>query len=630
MSGRITRRDFAQATLLGTGAVLLDMQAPIAFADEVVQARVGPDWYGYGGVGDYAASHGNTPDLVNAAHSIRDDQQADDPADTIDTGEEYDLVIVGAGMAGLGAAYEYSKRAQSGSRCLIIDNHPVFGGESKRNEFDVDGDWLIGPQGANGFSVPNTREDRESYKDIPDLRYMRELGIPLDFDYGVPQQANGRIRLARDNYGYQYWQEEITSVAHYFRGTGPQGNWVLDPIVNAYRDLPGSEASSRDLFRWRAHEFETPSALDDERWLDTMTYKQFLEDELELAPEVTRWADRIVTGSAGFGCDVISAYGAMRLGLPVRGERREYDSWTRHSFPGGNDGFSRYFVKKFMPRAIRGTDDFDGIMNGGIDFAALDQPGEAMRMRLGATVNRVRHDGPPETAGHVIVSYIQNGTHHRLKAKRVVMACGGWINKYVVHDLPDQHRTAYESFVHAPFLVANVAVRNWRFVERLGTGACMWSDGEFGNSCNIRLPMHTGSYRPQIHPDRPALLTFYVPFYYPGEPAAAQGIAGRWELFSTSYAEFERRIQLQMNELFAATGFDWQSDVAGIVLNRWGHAYMTPQPGFFFSRDSQPTAAEIVARPFGRIAIAHSELEGIQHWGPAADRGKRAIEALFS
>ena len=57
------------------------------------------------------------------AHNIRDGIIN---AGTINPGttEEYDLVIVGAGMAGLGAALEYSKKRQQGQSCLLLDNHP--------------------------------------------------------------------------------------------------------------------------------------------------------------------------------------------------------------------------------------------------------------------------------------------------------------------------------------------------------------------------------------------------------------------------------------------------------------------------------------------------------------------------
>lgn len=54
---------------------------------------------------------------------------------SIETGEEYDLVIVGGGISGLVAAYFYRKQAGASARVLILDNHDDFGGHAKRNEF---------------------------------------------------------------------------------------------------------------------------------------------------------------------------------------------------------------------------------------------------------------------------------------------------------------------------------------------------------------------------------------------------------------------------------------------------------------------------------------------------------------
>ena len=45
--------------------------------------------------------------------------------------------IVGGGFAGLMAAHTFNRDGQG--TCLLLDNHPIFGGEAKENEFDVDG-----------------------------------------------------------------------------------------------------------------------------------------------------------------------------------------------------------------------------------------------------------------------------------------------------------------------------------------------------------------------------------------------------------------------------------------------------------------------------------------------------------
>ena len=148
----ITRRDFVNGVAIGFGAVLLG-GAATGHAQQVAPTpAVSPDedWYGFGGVGDYRLSHGNTPQAMAEAHRIRDGIGSSGLADPVST-EEYDLVIIGGGMAGLGAALEYMKQRREGQSCLLLDNHPIFGGESKENEFNVNGTRLIAPQGANGF-----------------------------------------------------------------------------------------------------------------------------------------------------------------------------------------------------------------------------------------------------------------------------------------------------------------------------------------------------------------------------------------------------------------------------------------------------------------------------------------------
>ena len=66
------------------------------------------------------------------AHGFRDGETWD----AVETGErDYDLVIVGAGISGLAAAYFYRKQNGPDSRILLLDNHDDFGGHAKRNEF---------------------------------------------------------------------------------------------------------------------------------------------------------------------------------------------------------------------------------------------------------------------------------------------------------------------------------------------------------------------------------------------------------------------------------------------------------------------------------------------------------------
>jgi len=215
-----------------------------------------------------------------------------------------------------------------------------------------------------------------------------------------------------------------------------------------------------------------------------------------------------------------------------------------------------------------------------------------------------------------------------VQARAVVMATGSWVSRHVVRDLPTAHREAMAQFHHSAVLVANVALTHWRFLYKLGITACRYFDG-FGFSCNIRQPMLVGDDRPPLDPDKPIVLTFYVPFFYPGRPLHEQGVAGRLELITTPYADYERQIRQQMTVLFGSAGFDARRDIAGIVLNRWGHAYVNPQPGFYFGAGAMPAPRDVVRQRHGRIAFGHSELEGHQNWPGAVRNGARAARQVL-
>jgi len=97
-----------------------------------------------------------------------------------------------------------------------------------------------------------------------------------------------------------------------------------------------------------------------------------------------------------------------------------------------------------------------------------------------------------------------------------------------------------------------------------------------------------------------------------------------------SFRDYERQIRDQMTAMFSGYGFDAQRDIAGIILNRWGHAYLSPQPGFFFGLNGQPAPREILRRePFGRIAFANSDLAGAMDHRYSILEAKRAVSLLL-
>src|SRR5437762_10250020 len=173
-------------------------------------------------------------------------------------------------------------------------------------------------------------------------------------------------------------------------------------------------------------------------------------------------------------------------------------------FPGGNSGMIRLFVKTLIPASIEGPRTMAAVHNNPVNFAALDQPDQPVRIRLESTAVRVEHMGEPSKADFVSVMYLKGGKIFRVKAKTVVMAGGGWMAKHVVRDLDESRRRSYDQFFYSPYMTANVAVRNWRFLYDLGISSAAWFEG-FGRYVNVRKQALFGVDLPEVGPDLPTV-----------------------------------------------------------------------------------------------------------------------------
>ncbi|HVW70478.1 MAG TPA: NAD(P)-binding protein [Steroidobacteraceae bacterium] len=615
----ITRRDFVGGALIGAGAALLSARSP-------AEARkLGAAWNGYAGVGDYAVSNGTTAEVMGSAHKIRDHAYDGDLPDVVDTREEYDVVIVGGGFSGLAALYELRKlRGQS--TALLLDNYPIFGGFAKSNEFAVDGYRIAGPQASINFFLPNGPGA------LPDVvaEYWDALGIPWSFDFMEPSGASPGMVFPKATSGPLYYGEQCGSFGYYFDNALTQGKgvWVKDIWANDLKHAPMPEPLKRGLLALRDRRLQVKPQEDQDAWLDRISFAELVTREMGLSPDVLSYMAPIM-GTSG-PSPQSSAYvwrGFPGVGRFAEGSQGSEIAKRWVSFPGGNAVLLRHFVKALFPDAIRGPRSFEAIATGSVNPAALDQGGKKLRMRLSATAIRVSHEGDPRVAERVAIVYEKGGRLYRVRAKSAVLAIGSWVSKHIVRDLPESHQSAARQFLYSPTLMVNVALRNWRFLDKLGISTARWFDG-FGFYATIRQPMVIGPRAAPFHPDKPIVMTFYVPIQRTDLPLEAQGPAGRAQLYGTSYAEYEQRITAQMQKMFAAGGFDARRDVAGIVLNRWGHSLMSPPPGFYFGKDGKPAPREVFRQRFGRISFGNSELGNIR-WEGATIEGKRALTQIL-
>jgi spermidine dehydrogenase len=629
----ITRRDFIGGTLIGSGAALLAAKAPGLVSGAQAQTISAPltgldkSWTGPGGVGDYAGANGNTHDVVNAAHTFRNGDFDLRVRSATKTGEHYDVVVVGAGFAGCTAAYTYLKERPN-AEVLIFDNHAIFGGEARHNEFEVDGYRLWGPQGSTGAVWPP-----EGAKKIGMYSPMwDELGLPSEFEW---QEASGTdLKIPFDAYTPMHLSWEAADLGWFHDGH----EMAVNPWSNRFRDVPIDDKTKNDLI-WMEVYRQPPEREDWAEWLDSMTYKEFLVNEMGIDNDaIHEYLNPFAAAmGCGLGTDAISAYQAFNFVQPgvtqygrMLGAGDATDYVHLASFPGGNTGILRHLVHRMIPDAFGDARTLTEIISNPVNWEALDRPGQPARMRLSSLVVNVRHDGSAGSADRVLVTYLKDGVMRQITADRVVMCGQQHMNKRVVTDLPPDYKQAMDQFMHAPMMIINVALRNWKFMDKLGVASVRWFGDDLGWFTTLRKQMILDGEEPMpLDPSKPTVLTMYNSFCLPGLPVDQQTVTARMKMFTMSYAAIEKGVRDQFTKMFGAAGFDADRDIAGITVNRQGHAYVVTPPGFFFGKDGRPPPSDIIRKPHGRIFFAHSELLGYQMWEGAVHEGERAAQQLL-
>jgi spermidine dehydrogenase len=616
----ISRRDFLNATLLASGSALLAARSPgELWAETSPPPNPAPDdWTGYGGIGDYAGSNGNTRSVLEAGHRIRDGEFETLPAHVVETGESYDCVVVGGGISGLAAALILEQTGK-GKTCLVLDNHPIFGGEAKRNEFLIDGHRLMANQGSALFQI--------TYPASFITRFYESIGLNAPrLEYQKWAGPEPEIPLART----PYLGSEPYGLYFGAKFGHSPGIWVTDPWKRKLEGAPIPAKAREELLRYQSPDparEQIPSYRGDavSRRLDQITLEEHLMERHQISRETVR-TFLFDEGSAfGLGPDALSAYTAYAF--DALGAFAEDGT---EMFPDGNSGIARLIVKTLIPDAIPGERSLENICRNPLNFSVLDRPGSPTRIRLDSTAVWVRHEGDPAKSGWVTVAYTRGGTTYRVQARSAVMAGGSWTTRHIVRDLPEDRKEAYSQFYRSPCMIANVAVRHWRFLYKLGISGCQWFDG-LGSYLQVRKLALCGADSPTVGPDSPVVLTIKVLYPFPGESTEQQGHRGRGEMIATPFREYERQIRSQLSEMFAPSGFDAARDIAGIILNRWGHAYASPAPGFYFGREGKPAPGELLrAAPFGRIAFANVDLSGMPDHKSSIIEAQRAVEQLLN
>ncbi len=628
MHRKITRRDFLNGVSFAVGASLLSANPLWLEAFGVPQSPFAPEkdpnYYPPAKTGMRGSHDGSW----EVAHALRDGAEWPDP---IADNESYDLIVVGAGISGLAAAYFYRKSAGTNARILLLDNHDDFGGHAKRNEFHAGNRLLLGYGGTQSIEAP-AHYSKEA------IGLLKELGIDVQRFYKYyDRKLYDSMKLGEST----FFDSETFAVD---RLVPEAGLHYFGPTFTAETaaQLPIAEAAQHDIIRLQETAVDyfpglTPGQK--RAKLVKISYKDFLLQYVKVHPDVVKIYQTSPHDLYGVGVDAVSAYDCAGYGYPgFKGmtlpkrhreeDQEEAEPYIFH-FPDGNASIARMLVRSLAPEVLPGN-TMEDIVTARADYARLDDPDSRVRIRLNSTAVRARHLGDPASAKEVEVTYVRGGQAHRVRAANCVLACYNMVIPYLCPEMPEKQKAALAYCVKIPLVYTNVQISNWKSFQKLGISG-IYAPGAYFSNVTLDFPVSMGDYHFPSSPDESCLLHLLRTPCKPGLPCKDQYRAGRYELFSTSFETFERNVRDQLGRILSAGGFDPAHDIQAITVNRWPHGYAYEYNDLFepLDRPASDRPCVIGRQPFGRIHIANSDADGHAYTNIAIDQGYRAVSEII-
>src|SRR5580704_12160589 len=639
MDRGITRRDFLNGVALTVGAAILPCDLFSAL-DIPPGPEKSPSYYPPALTG----LRGSHPGSFEVAHSLRDGTFWKQAGTPVDTGEKYDLVIVGGGISGLSAAHFFRKVAGPKSRVLIIENHDDFGGHAKRNEFQSPKHTMLGFGGT--FSIESPAPYSAVSKGLIEelgidvSSYSRYVKRDLYRSFGLAP----KIFLDKETFGADALA--VNPIPHV--GGESENDLVRSHALEAFlKEAPLSDQAKADYARLLTDKKDyLPGLSSDEKKarLARMSYISFLADHAKVGPEVVKLLQPMPQPLFGVGFDAVSAQDAWGLGAPGfegmnlapgpgKGMNRdaipneEAEKYFFH-FPDGNASIARLLVRKLIPDVLSGNSATDVVL-AKANYSKLDSAASPVKIRLNSTAVRVKHVGDAAAAKEVEVAYARGGKVYTAKAKNCILACWHVVIPYICEELPQKQRDALASAQKVPLLYSNVALHNWTSFQKLNTNA-IYAPGCYHTRVALDLAVSLGGYDCARKPEEPIVVHMMKTPCKPGKPARDQHSAGRIELFNTTFETMERKIRDQLARTLGAGGFDPARDIAAITVNRWPHGYAYEYNSLWdpFWLEGGEVPCEMARKTYGRIAIANADAGAYAYTDEAINQAWRAVGEL--
>ncbi|MER7762411.1 NAD(P)-binding protein [Streptomyces sp. NPDC097619] len=617
MGRRITRRDFLDGMALAAGAVAAD--GLLGTGSARAATPTGATTYPPALTG-MRGSHAGSFEI---AHALRDGTFWEQAGTPLDTGEVYDLVVVGAGISGLSAAHFYLRDVNPRAKVLVLDPHDDFGGHAKRNEFKVGNRTLIGYGGSQSIDSPATYP-AEAATLLTDVGIdVRKFYDYFDRDFYERNGAGGRATFFA---GEKWGSDHVTL-----------GRTMTEIMAGA----PLDTGSKNQLINLHERPIDYLAGLTPEQKLDRLrklSYGSFLSQVVGLTGGAYRYMLRSGIAATGVNADqfpaldaAASGYAGTRelgldysngpwWGLAKTGQRFWYahEPYIFH-FPDGNASVARSLVRRLVPAALPGR-TMEDLITARCDYSQLDRAGCSTRIRLKSTVVRATQDK---------VLYVVGGRLKQVRTSNTVLACWNSMIPHIVPEMSEAQKAAGHEAVKYPLIYANVALTDWRAWQRLGASSISFPDGYWADA-SLDFPVSMGDYRFARTADDPVLVHFAAGLTEPGLSPQAGAKAGRGKLARTPFEDLERSIRDLLARVLGPHGFDPAANIGAITVNRWAHGYARyyglPFDSAFWPEG--PTPADVIGTPVGRITVATTDQANHGFVDGAIESAYRAVRHL--
>jgi spermidine dehydrogenase len=399
VKSNITRRDFLNGVALGAATAAAPFSALALNTNQAVSGSYYPPLLN--------GMRGSHQGSFEVAHALA--WRGEKPAQFKTLDEHYDLVVVGAGISGLAAAYLYIKQKGPNARILILDNHDDFGGHAKRNEFEVDGRMLLGFGGS--INLEQAAMSPAAYQLLEEIgvefKTLQDAGASdyllsnavADFGYYLGENVYGDNRIVVGPWG------------HALAGEGDYRSLI------AALELPASDEELLISLVEGGKDYLSDIPLEEkEAYLRSHSYAEFLYKP---------WAQAMF----GVGIESVSAMEGFYLGGPgiqAVGLPDEYtqadaevdpDAYRSPLFPDGNASVARLLVRNLVPGVAPGNTMQD-LITARFDYSQLDREDSNVRVRLNSTVVNVANRGSEA----VDVGYVSGGKALQVRGKHCILA----------------------------------------------------------------------------------------------------------------------------------------------------------------------------------------------------------------